>query len=189
MLQVQRGDIGVGGVLILACERCVAHQQLKREDAHGPQVYFLGVGLAVDQLGGDVVNGAAEGGALLVDRVGGPAEIAQFHVHPLQVRYQYVLWLDVSVNNVPILQVDQRFDHLRDDKLGFVLVKALFSSQALKKVAARAVLQHRVNVLLVIKIPINPHDVRVVEPPLNLQLLFHLRKKVKFFQRRLDDDF
>ena len=70
MLQVERGDIGVGGVFILAREGCVAHQQLEREDADCPQVHFLCVWLTVDQLWGDVVYCAAEGSALLVYGVG-----------------------------------------------------------------------------------------------------------------------
>ena len=106
-------------------------------------------------------------------------------MHTLTVTYQNILWLDVSVNNIPFLEVDQCLNHLRYHEFSLPLLKLLLTPESLKEVAALTILQHSVNILLVVKVAVESHNIGVIESPLDFQLFFHLTEKIKFLQSGL----
>ena len=61
----------------------------------------------------------------------GPSEVAQLDVQSLEVCHQNILWLDVSVNHIAVLQVEKRLDYLSDYVTGTVLTETLLSPQFL----------------------------------------------------------
>ena len=83
-------------------------------------------------------------------------------MHLFLVCNQDVLWFDVSVNNVSVLKVEQRFNDLRDDYSSFVLGEEFFSAQLLVEISVLAVLKHNIDTLCVIKVAIKSHDIWVV---------------------------
>ena len=76
LLQVQVGDVRVSIVLTLAGEGGLAREQLIGQNANGPVVNFVVVGLLVDQLRRHGIDCPAESRPSLVDRVRGPSEVA-----------------------------------------------------------------------------------------------------------------
>ena len=58
-------------------ERCLAGQHLVGQDSYGPDVDKIVVGLALEDLRADIVEGAAVGVSPFF-AVDGPSEIAQF---------------------------------------------------------------------------------------------------------------
>jgi hypothetical protein len=88
-----------------------ANEELVREDAQRPQVDVVCVRLALDHLGREVVERAAEGRPAVRRGVDGPAKVAD-----LQVAVQAeedVFRLDVAVDDVLRVQVVERVGHLR----------------------------------------------------------------------------
>ena len=91
------------------------------------------------------------------------------------------------MNHVAVLQVEQCLDNLRDDVASFVLGETLLSPQLLVQIAVLAALKHNIDVLGVVEIPVQLHDVRVVESPLNFEFALHLGEKVEFLEHVLED--
>ena len=60
-----------------------------------------------------------------------------------------------------------------------VLREALLAAQLLVQVAMLAVIEHNINILGVIEVPMQTDNVRVVQSPLNFEFTLHLRKEVK----------
>ena len=83
-------------------------------------------------------------------------------MHLFLVCNQDVLGFDVSVNNVSVLKVEQRFNDLRDDYSSFVFGKEFLSTQLLVEISVLAVLKHNIDTLCVIKVAIKSHDIWVV---------------------------
>ena len=188
LLQVEVRDVRVGVVLVLAREGRLPRQKLKAEDAHGPLVDFLVVGLLVDELGRHVVHRAAESRPPLVNGVRGPAEVTQFNMHRVQVGNQNIFRLDVPMDHVAVLQVEQRLDHLRYDMSCAILREALFSAQLLVKIAMLTVLEHHVNVLRIVEVAVKAYNIRMVQSPLNFKLAFHLAEEIKLLEHILEND-
>ena len=86
-------------------KRRFADQELVGEDAEGPVVDPLVVGLALDHLRREVVQGSAHGGPPAAGGVHRPAEVGDLEV-ALHVQQQ-VLWLDVSVDHLHGVTVTQ----------------------------------------------------------------------------------
>ena len=103
-------------------------------------------------------------------------------MHPLTVTYQNILRLDISVDYVALLQVNKCFHYLSNHKLSFSFIEILLSPQSLKKIATWTVLQHCVDILLVVEVAVEAHYVWMIKSPLNFELFFHLTEKVKFFK-------
>ena len=86
----------------------------------------------------------------------------------VQVGDKNILWLDVSMNHISILQVQQSFHDLGNDVPGTFLIKAFLSAQLLVKVTVLAVVQDHVDVLSVVKVTMKLDDVGMIQSPLNL---------------------
>ncbi len=110
-------------------------------------------------------------------------------MHALAVANQYILWLDVTVDDRSFLQVDQCFHNLSNHEFGFTLIKVLLSPQSLEQVAALTVFQHSIDVLFIVKVAIESYYVWVVETPLDFQFFLHLTEKIKFFESRFNNYF
>ena len=57
----------------------------------------------------------------------GPAEVTQLNVHPLQVGDQNILWFDVSMNHVAVLEVKKRLNDLSNYVFATLLGKAFLA--------------------------------------------------------------
>ena len=114
-----------------------------------------------------------------------PAEVTQLDVQGILIHNEYVLWLNVSMDDIPFLHVDQCADHLSDDPLGFIIFEELLSFESLIQISVLSVLQHHVYALLIVEVTIQSDNVRVSESPLDLQLLFHLGEKVELLEQVL----
>jgi len=75
----------------------------------------------------NVVHCAAKGSPTLVNGVRGPAEVTQLNVHPLQVGDQNILWFDVSMNHVAVLEVKKRLYDLSNYVFAALLGKAFLA--------------------------------------------------------------
>ena len=134
LLQVQISNVGIGVIFIAASEGSLARHQFVSKNTNCPQVNLVVIGLLVDQLRGNVVNGTTESCPSLVYGVGRPAEVAEFDCHLVEVGDQNVLRLDVPMNHIAVLQVQQGFYYLHDYVLGFLLCEALLPSELLIQV-------------------------------------------------------
>ena len=52
-----------------------------------------------------------------------------------------------------------------------------------------AVLKHHINVLCVVEVSVQLHDVWVVESPLDFEFTLHLGEEVELFEHVFEDDF
>jgi hypothetical protein len=87
----------------------VAAEELVGEHAQRPDVDGVVVVLVLDHLGGEVVEGPAEGRAARRGRVHGPAKVGDFDV--ALVAEEEVLGLDVAVDHVlPVAVVERLGD-------------------------------------------------------------------------------
>jgi hypothetical protein len=110
-------------------------------------------------------------------------------MHSFDIGDKYILWLYVSVDDVALLKIDKRFYNLSYDHFCFHLVKILFSPKTLEQISSLTVLKHSVNILFVIEVTVESNYVWVLQPPLNLEFLFHLSEEVKLFQSSFHNNF
>lgn len=120
--------------------------------------------------------------------MGGPAKVTQFYVHRFQVCNEYIFRLNVSMDHVSLLQIQQRVHHLINNVSRFVFAETFLTSQFLVQISVSAILEHHIDVLGVVKIPVEAYNVRVVQSPLNFEFSLHLTEKVKLFEHVLKDD-
>lgn len=50
-----------------------------------------------------------------------------------------------------------------------------------------AVLEHHVNVLRIVEVPVKAYNIRMVKSPLNFKLTFHLAEEIKLFEHILEN--
>ena len=93
------------------------------------------------------------------------------------------------MNHIPVLQVEQCFNHLGYDVPGAVLAKTLLTPQLLIEVAMLAVFKHYVDVLSIIEVPMQTDNVWMIQSPLNFKLAFHLAEEIKLLEHVLENDF
>ncbi len=78
--QVDVADAAVGGAVALGLERRTAHEELVGEHAQGPYVGGVVVLTGLHHLRGQVVQGAAKGGAARSRGMHGPTEVRNLNV-------------------------------------------------------------------------------------------------------------
>lgn len=78
------------------------------------------------------------------------------------------------MDNITVLQVEQRLDDLSDYMAGSIFREAFLTSELLVEVSVLTVLEHNVDVLGVVEVSVKLNDIRVVKSPLNFQLSLHL---------------
>lgn len=186
-LQVEIGDVAIGVLFILASEWCLPSQELVGKDAYSPDINLIVVGLLIDELRCHIVHCAAKGHPPLVDGVCGPSKVTQLHVHPFKVHDEDVLRFDVAMDDVPLLHVNECTHNLSDDVSRLLFRKILVLLQSLVEVAVVRVFKDHIHVLLIVEVAIEPDNVRMPQPPLNLQLFLHLRKEVELLKQVLLD--
>ena len=128
-------------------------------------------GVEEARLGGEVVEGAAEGRAL-VRRDGRPAEVG--HLCVVVGVEQDVLGLDVAVDHVVAVEEGERVRNLAHPPRHLRLVELLLLLQQLEELAIRRELRHQVHALLVVEVAVQAEHARVLEPRLDLHLLLQL---------------
>ena len=72
---------------------------------------------------------------------------------------------------------------------GAVFAETLLTPQLLVQVAVFAVLEHHVDVLRVVEVPVQADNIRVIQSPLNFELAFHLAEEIKLLEHVLENDF
>ncbi len=85
------------------------------------------------------------------------------------------------MNNISVLAVKESFNYLCDNVAGALFREALLPSELLVKIAMFAVLEYYIDILGVVKIPMQFNNIWMVKSPLNLKLSFHLGKEVELF--------
>lgn len=83
-----------------------------------------------------------------------PTKIAELDIPCLAAHNENVFWFYVPMNHVALLAKEQRRYNLLDDFSCDVFVKAADFPEYLVKVAFWNVLQHRINVVTVVKVGI-----------------------------------
>ena len=149
-------------MFVFASERSLARKQFKCENTHSPLVNRFVVGFLVDELGSHIVNRATEGSPPLVDCMRGPPKVTQFDVHSFQVCYEYIFRLNVSMDHISFLQIQQGIHHLINNVPGFVFAETLLPSQFLVQISVSAILEHHIDVLGVVEVAVETHDVCVI---------------------------
>ena len=186
-LEVDFGDAAVGLAVAVGLEGRVADEELVAEDAEGPDVHRLVVGLALHHLGGEVVEGAAEGVALGGGGVNGPSEVCDLDL-ALAVDEE-VLGLDVAVDDVFLVAVVEGRGE-GADVVGRPLLREAFQAlEVLVEFAPRGELEDEVDSTLVVKVPIESKDVVVSKMGLDLDLATKLVLHTGFRKLRLEQNF
>ena len=80
-LKVQVRDVGICVFLILTSEWSLTGKKFIGQYAYSPLVDGAIIGFRIDKFRGYIVNCTTESGSSLINRVCGPAEIAQFDKH------------------------------------------------------------------------------------------------------------
>lgn len=100
-----------------------------------------------------------------------------------------VLWLDVSVRDLPLVQVDKSREELLHDVLGRVLIQALLVDDVLEKLASFAVLENQEADVHPVPDLVQFDDVRMVKV---LQDLDFVHESLQIFEvillNRLDSE-
>lgn len=104
-------------------------------------------------------------------------------MHLVLIHDQYVLRLDVSVDNIPLLHVYESINHLLNDVLGPLVIESLLLPEFLIQIAILGVLKHYIDALVIVEVAIESDDIRVSQSPLNLKFLLHLSEEVKLLQQ------
>jgi len=61
-------------------------------------------------------------------------------MHFVQVHNEYILWLDIAMNDVPLLHVDECKYYLSDDVAGLIVYEELLSFESLVQVSMLSIL-------------------------------------------------
>ena len=61
-------------------------------------------------------------------------------MHLVQVHNEYILWLDIAMNDVPLLHVDECEHYLSDDVAGLIIYEELLSFESLVQVPVLCIL-------------------------------------------------
>lgn len=116
---------------------------------------------ALDHLGRQVVERAAERGAPIAGRVHAPAEIPNLEL-TIDAE-EKVLGLDVSMNDVLGVEVRQRVGHLVDVDRAASLREATVLCELLVELALAGEFEHEKNALFVMEIAVEAEDVWMSE--------------------------
>lgn len=138
--------VEVDGVLVR--KRRAADEHLVDEDTQTPPVDGLAVALGANDLGGQVIGGAAHG-PRNVGHFLGKAKIDELDV-TIRIE-QNVLRLQVAVRNIALVQVLERHDDLGRIKPDGVLIKPLLLAQNAEHLAARDVFHDKEEVGVVLE--------------------------------------
>mmetsp|Transcript_22653 Transcript_22653/g.31604 ORF Transcript_22653/g.31604 Transcript_22653/m.31604 type:complete len:227 (-) Transcript_22653:253-933(-) len=142
----------VGVVDVFGHERRHSHQHFEDEHANRPQVNGFIVAFVRDELGGEIVGRAAKGvGLLIVLKKFSKTEVDQLDV-PLGVD-EKVLWLEVPVADVLVMQVLQGADDAGGVEDGHGLAEAAFGLviQKREELASQTQLHEHVELRLVLE--------------------------------------
>ena len=71
------------------------------------------------------------------------------------------------MNDISFLEVEQCIDHLGYNQFAFVFTEALLPAQSLVQVAILGILQHDIDIVHVIEVPVQLDYVGMVQSPLN----------------------
>lgn len=123
-------DASVGGLDVVCLEGGFAYQKGVDDNTKGPDVDLLGVAvLAFQNLGGDVVGGAANGAlAFAVElQLGGQPKVTNFDLHV--VAEEQVAELEIAVNDPVAVELPQGGHNLDGLALHFELSQPLSAAQ------------------------------------------------------------
>eukprot|EP00754_Rhynchopus_humris_P019492 Rhum_TRINITY_DN14643_c10_g1::Rhum_TRINITY_DN14643_c10_g1_i1::g.107433::m.107433 len=174
-LQGLRLDKLVHLIQVLAVEGRQTADHLVQKDAQRPPVHRLSVASRrVQELGSQVLGGAAEGGGLLlaVDARLRKAEVGDAAV-ALPVEHA-VLRLQVPVDDVQRVQVPQRQPDLRRVELRPALRERPHLRQVVEQLAAGQEVEDEEQRLLRLERKVQLHNVRVVDRPQDVLLRLHV---------------
>jgi hypothetical protein len=165
--------------LVAWAEGTGTSKELKGKHTYCPVVNFVVVRDLLEELGSKVVRGAAECHPVLVYGVSAPAEVAELDVPGVRVSDEDVLRLDVSMDDVPLLQEPKRRNDLLNDFTHNLFRKVVNSLQLLVQVALWHEFQNTEDMVVVIKVRKKLCDIWVIgESILYLQLFLHLRVEI-----------
>mmetsp|Transcript_107214 Transcript_107214/g.303206 ORF Transcript_107214/g.303206 Transcript_107214/m.303206 type:complete len:205 (-) Transcript_107214:141-755(-) len=163
--------------MVRALERGPAHDHLVQEHAQAPDVQGVVVALALDHFRRKVVEGAAE----CCPRDAGdgaPAEVR--YLEHIIVGDEEVLRLQIPVHNRLTMQVLETARDLHEvvPRSGLEEAPTLARPQQLVQLTLGAVLEQQVHRLGVLKVPVEPEHVLVLQGPLHLDLALDLVDEV-----------
>ena len=161
-LEVAAADLLEEHVAVAAVEGRQARQHLVEQRAEAPPVDSAPVARAVQHLRREVLGRAAERVRAAVDGVDvllREPEVGQAHV--ALVVQQHVFGLEVAVDDVHLVQVLEREHDLRDVEAAARLVELALAAQVEEELAARAVVEHEVELVGRLERVVEPDDERV----------------------------
>mmetsp|Transcript_24372 Transcript_24372/g.70101 ORF Transcript_24372/g.70101 Transcript_24372/m.70101 type:complete len:311 (-) Transcript_24372:1790-2722(-) len=182
----------VGGLDVLGLVRGLADEGGEADDAHGPYVDLEGMPalllVAVDDLRGDVVGGAADGLALLVGagQAGGETKVSDLDVEVLVE--EEVAELEVAVDDVDVVHVADGVEELLHVVLDLRLRESLPSLDHFVHGLVVAQLEKDVAVDLVLEEVLVLADIVVFEAAVDLDLGLELLSGPGLDEVGLGDD-
>lgn len=182
------------GLPVTACfERRLANDELVGKDAKAPDVHLVIVGDAVlatpgKHLRRQVVERAAHCLSAILRRVHAPTEVCQFY---RAQTVEQVLWFQVPVDHIARMDVLESLNDLIDVVRGlfFCVVTVGLSLHLPVELTLRAILEDKVNLLLVVEEAVKLEDVFVSQMALNFDLAPQLVGDVRLLELTLEEYF
>mmetsp|Transcript_12027 Transcript_12027/g.30948 ORF Transcript_12027/g.30948 Transcript_12027/m.30948 type:complete len:209 (+) Transcript_12027:209-835(+) len=175
-LQINLGNPFVRRLVPFGFKGRLAHQELVAQHPERPQVDVAVVRLALDHLGREVVERAAERGPARRRCMHRPTKIGNLQL-PLESQ-QEVLGLDVTVDHVFLVDVSQRLAELLDVESGARFREPRHRLQLFVQLPPRGVFKDEIHSGLVVEVRVQPEDVWMPQMGLVLdfppELMFHV---------------
>mmetsp|Transcript_77172 Transcript_77172/g.206086 ORF Transcript_77172/g.206086 Transcript_77172/m.206086 type:complete len:273 (-) Transcript_77172:170-988(-) len=165
-------------VRVFSCtcsKRCLANQQLVNQDSPTPHIHKRIVPLFLQNFRRQVLWSAAKRRAPAA-ALCRPTKIGDFD-SPIST-HQHILRLQVSVNHTLLLQMLQRLPNLTGVGHNHSLLEAASRLQYSDQSATSSILQHQIQLLLVLKPAMSLDNVAVLQSHMNLQLPDQLMLKL-----------
>jgi hypothetical protein len=171
----------------LCLEGRVADEELVAQNAERPNVHCFVVGLALNHLGGEVVERATEGVALGGRGVDGPAEVGDLDL-ALAIDEE-VLRLDVTVDDVLLVAVVERRGEGSDVVRSSLLREALKALKVFVKLSSRGEFEDEIDSALIVEITIKAKNIVVTKVRLDLDFSTKLVLNAGLSELRLEQNF
>lgn len=181
-LELRLLDVVEQLVPIVRVVRRLPHQQLVHHHAQQVPIHGLPVPAPLQHLRGQVCHRAAErsGSCLVVlNSLLGQSEVRQ-HGEPLRIQHDVVRF-EVAEDNVPLVQVLERQNHLCEVESHSLLRKPQLPSQVSAQIASWAVVHYQAQLVRGLEGVAKPHDERVLRQGEDVALRERVSSQVLLF--------
>mmetsp|Transcript_2690 Transcript_2690/g.4397 ORF Transcript_2690/g.4397 Transcript_2690/m.4397 type:complete len:286 (+) Transcript_2690:53-910(+) len=171
-LELALNDLAIRHHRLVVEEGRKRGQHLIDEDAERPPIHSLAVALSGHNLRRQVIGRSAQRKRLIRHYLG-KAKVG--HLEIAGIGQHQVLWLQISVNDVSVVHIIERFHYARTVKLGRRLIERAHFTQDGEELAAQTHLQQEIHAILVLVGSAQVHQKRTVQHLHHLLLVENMR--------------